>query len=305
MPLPPRASISGSSGNNTFGEGDAMIPIWGNPNQTFYGDISGKYGDDNAWFASVGLGGRKIFQNTIFGVYFFTDYNKTPHANNFTVLNPGIEFMTNRWDGHLNSYIPVGSKSELMGVFTGSQLGMPNTTFFQGHAEYNVLFDQLENAGPGVDLEVGHTFNSFDLNRMRVFTGGYYFDPKYTASVKGVEAGFEMPLKYKWASLEARDSYDNINHNTFILTLRFTFGGLDKTNESEIQGRMLDRIPRHIANLNNGDGIPTQIAIVNTGSKALIRDNIWFFHADGVPSVVQGWQSCTFEHPCVGLSHTN
>lgn len=305
LPLLPRVFIWGSSGTNTFGEGDAMIPIWGNPNQIFYGDISAKYGDDGAWFASAGIGGRKIFQNTIFGAYLFTDYNQTPNANFFTVLNPGIEFMTNQWDGHLNGYVPVGQDSELMGIFTGNQLGMLNTSFFRGHAEYDALFDQIENVGPGFDVEVGHTFNtSFIPKRSRVFAGGYYFNPKYTSNVNGVEAGFEMPLKYKWFSVEVRDSYDNINHNTFLLTLRLTFGGLDKTGEPDIHDRMLDRIPRHIANLNNGDGIPSKKTIVNTHGIVLIKDNIWFFNADGTPSVVQGFQSCTFEHPCIGLAQT-
>ncbi|KTD18572.1 Uncharacterised protein [Legionella lansingensis] len=113
-----------------------------------------------------------------------------------------------------------------------------------------------------------------------------------------------MPLKFKWASVEVRDSYDNINHNTFLLTLRLTFGGLDKTGEPDIHDRMLDRIPRHIANLNNGDGIPSEKGIINTGRTVLIKDNIWFFNADGTPSVAQGFQSCTFEHPCIGLAQT-
>jgi hypothetical protein len=302
--LPPRASIWGSSGTNTFGESDVMIPIWGNPNQTFYGDISGKYGDDRGWYASGGLGGRKIIHNTILGAYLFTDYNKTPNANYFTVVNPGIEFMNNQWDGHINSYFPVASQSDLMGIFTADQLGLPTTSLFRGHAEYAPLFDLVENVGPGVDLEIGRTFNLSYLNRARVFVGGYYFDPKYTSEVNGVEAGFELPLKYQWASVEVRDSYDNINHNTILLTLRFTLGGLDKRGEANIHDRMLDRIPRHIANLSNGDGIPSKKTIIDNGRTALIRDNIWFFKAAGTLSVVQGFQSCTFEHPCFGFAQT-
>lgn len=308
IPLPSRVSIWASSGTNTFGEGDAMIPLWGNPKQIFFGDITGKYGDDRAWLASIGLGGRKVVRNnSILGAYFFTDYNKTPNANYFTILNPGVELMTNQWDAHLNGYIPVGQKSKLMGVFTGNQIGMPNTSFFRGHAQYDVLFDLLEDVGPGVDLEIGHTFNAFPyLKRTRVFAGGYYFTPKDTSNVSGVEVGFEMPLNFKWASVEVRDSYDNINHNTFLLTLRFTFGGLDKTREPDIHDRMLDRIPRHLGNFYNGDGIPSQKAIVNTGRTTVVKDNIWFFNPDTPSFTVLDqpttFQSCTFEHPCIGLT---
>jgi hypothetical protein len=308
FPLPPRVTIEGSSGNNSFGEGDTMLPLWGNPQQIFYADMTAKYGDDSAWLASIGLGGRKIisnssiFDNTIFGAYFFGDYNKTPNANYFTVLNPGLEFMNNLWDGHLNAYLPVGQKSKVMSVFTGNQLGINNTVFFRGHTEYDALFDLLEDVGPGADIEIGRIF--YSEKRARGFAGAYYYTPKYTANVNGLEAGFEMPLKYKGASVEIRDSYDNVNHNTLLLTLRFTWGGLDKTGEPDIQDRMLDRIPRHLGNLNNGDGIPSQKDIVNTGRTAVVRDNIWFFNADGTPSIVQGFQSCTYENPCIGLAQT-
>lgn len=304
LPLPPRVSIWGSSGTNTFGEGDAMIPIWGNLDQTFYGDISAKYGDDRAWFVSGGLGGRKIIlNNTILGAYLFTDYNKTPDANYFTVLSPGVELMTNTWDGHLNGYVPVGKKSKSMGIFPGSQLGMPNTSFFRGHTQYDYLFNSLENVGSGMDLEIGHTFNTFSyLKRTRAFAAGYYFAPKDAQNVRGIQAGFEMPLNYKWASVEVRDSYDNLNHNTFVLTLSFTFGGLDKTGEPNIHDRMLDRIPRHLGNLNNGDGIPSQNVIVNTGQTTITEDNIWFFQQGA--STLNGvtFDQCTFENPCIGIN---
>lgn len=305
FPLPPRVSIEGTSGTNTFGMGDAMVPLWGNPSQSFYGDIAAKYGDDKAWFLSAGAGARKIYNQTILGMYFFGDYNKTQNANYFKVLNPGIEFMTNQWDGHLNAYVPVGKRNKLMGVFPGSQGGMP-TNFFSGHTEYDKLFDLIENVGSGSDLEIGYTFSS--LNRTRTFAGGYYFNPKYTSNVTGFEVGLEMPLKYQWASVEIRDSYDNVNHNTFVLTLRLTFGGLDKTAAPDIHDRMLDRIPRHLANLSTGDGIPSEKKFVDTGKITVVRDNIWFFNPDApVFSVLRAesiFEECTFEHPCIGLNQT-
>ncbi len=305
LPLPPRLSLEATSGDNTFGEGDAMFPLWGNTEHIFYGDIGAKYGDDSAWFASMGVGGRKVIYNdTIFGAYFFIDYNKTPNANYFTVFNPGIEFMTTQWDGHLNGYLPTGQQSASTGVFTtGSSLGF-NTTSFAVHTQYDAVFGLLEDVGPGFDLEVGHTFNTSSwLKKTRVFGGGYYFTPHYTSNINGIEAGFEIPLNYKWASVEVRDSYDNLNHNTFLLTLKLTLGGLDQSENFDIHDRMLDQIPRHLGNLNNGDGIPSQKAFVNTGNTVVVRDNIWFF-TDGTPTPVEGFQSCTFEHPCMGLAQS-
>jgi hypothetical protein len=304
LPLPARLSLEATSGDNTFGEGDAMFPFWGDTEHIFYGDIGGKYGDDSAWFASIGLGGRKIIHDdTILGTYLFMDYNKTPNANYFTVFNPGIEFMTNQWDGHLNGYLPTGRQSAEISTFTGSSLGL-NTTSFSAHTQYDAVFNLLEDVGHGVDLEIGHTFHpSSWLKKTRVFGGGYYFTPHSTSNINGIEAGFEIPLRYKWASLEVRDSYDNLNHNTFLLTLKLTFGGLEQSESFDIHDRMLDQIPRHLGNLNNGNGIPSQKALVNTGSTVVARDNIWFF-TEGTPTTVEGFQSCTFEHPCTGLAQS-
>ena len=305
LPLLSRMEIAGTSGTATFGQGDLMVPLWGTSSQFLYSDILAKMGDDNAYLISMGLGVRGIANgNTILGAYFFGDYNKSPNSNYFTILNPGLEFMTNAWDGHFNGYVPVGPTVITMQRLTGTQVGQPNTYFFERHTEYQVLYDNIEDVGPGFDLEVGRTFSS--LKRLHLFGGGYYFAPQYTESITGVEAGVDVPLKYKWATAEARDSYDNVRKNTFTLTLRVTIGGPDKTGSPEIHDRLLDRIPRHIADLSTGDGIPSQTKIVDRDSRAVIMDNIWFFHPDsgGISNVrlPDGFESCTFEHPCVGLT---
>jgi hypothetical protein len=301
--LPPRVFLWGNAGNRLFGEGDAMIPLWGNNSHALFADLTAKYGNDNAGLISFGLGNRTVVNNnTIFGAYLFGDYNKTLNANYFTVVNPGIEGMTNKWDAHLNGYFPVGKKSKTMAIYTGTQAGISNTIFFSRHSQYDKLFDLVEDVGVGSDIEVGRTFTS--LNQARLFGGGYYFSPKYSPAIRGVEGGIEMPLKYRGMQVGIRDSYDNINHNTIALTLRVTFGGLEQTQTADIHERMLDLIPRHLGNLRSGDGIPSQENVVDTGKITLIQDNIWFFNADGAPSMVEGFQSCTFEHPCIGLAQT-
>jgi hypothetical protein len=301
--LPTRVFVWGNAGNRFFGEGDAMIPLIGNRNQTFFVDLTGKYGNDDAGLLSAGLGNRTIVRdNMILGAYVFGDYNKTPNSNYFKVINPGIEGMTSEWDAHLNGYFPVGDRSKTMAIYSGSQAGVSNTIFFSGHSQYDKLFDLVEDVGAGTDFEIGRTF--FSLNHARFFAGGYYFSPKYSSTIKGVEGGIEMPLKYRALQVGVRDSYDNLNHNTIALTLRVSFGGLEQTTPPDIHQRMLDLIPRHLGSLRSGDGIPSEESIVDTGRRILLQDNIWFFRADGTPSVVEGVQSCTFEHPCIGLAQT-
>jgi hypothetical protein len=306
LPLPPRATVWGVTGDNSFVEGDTMWPIWGNWGEAIYVDGGAKYGNDNTWFGSVGLGGRKIFQDTtLLGAYFFTDFNRTNYANHFTVLNPGVEFMTARWDGHVNGYFPINEKTKLIGVFNGNQLHLNNTTFFSGHAEYDRLFDYVETVGSGADVEIGHTFTS--LHRTRIFAGGYHFQPKHTPNINGIAAGIEVPLTFRNATVELRDSYDNYRRNTFLVSLRLSLGGTDKTAVPHVADRMLDPIPRHLANWSNGNGIPTRTRIINTGRRVLIRDNIWFFNPNNSPlylTPVVDFQSCTYEHPCIGLGQS-
>ncbi|MBA2656153.1 MAG: inverse autotransporter beta domain-containing protein [Tatlockia sp.] len=303
--LPPRLFIEGTTVSNTFGKGDLMLPLFGQNNQLIHGDIQAKYGNQNAWVLSGGLGTRTIQNQAILGAYFFTDYNKTPNGNYFTVLNPGLEVMTNHWDWHLNGYAPLGKKYKTIRILNSNQAGKTNTQFFSGHTQYNRLFDLIEDVGPGADLELGFTPSSF--KRTRAFVGGYYFTPKYTSNVRGVEAGFEIPLNYSWASLEVRDTYDNVNKNTFVLTLRLKFGGLNKTDGLEIHNRLLDRIPRHLGSYDRGDGIPSKKEIIYKGRTVVEQNNLWFFNPDSYETLAfepTSFQSCTFEHPCVGLSQS-
>ncbi|MDF1931789.1 hypothetical protein PGH45_19365 [Legionella pneumophila] len=73
--LPPRVFAWGNAGNRFFGEADAMIPLMGNSNQSFFLDLTGKYGDDDAGLLSAGLGSRTIVRDdTILGLYLFGDY---------------------------------------------------------------------------------------------------------------------------------------------------------------------------------------------------------------------------------------
>lgn len=300
--LPPRVTLSGTTGNNSFGEGDAMIPLVGNCNQLFYTDVGSKYGENDAWFGSIGLGDRNIVNNnTILGAYVFGDYNKTTNANYFPVVNPGVELMTNAWDAHWNGYFPVGEQSKLVALYTGQQLGILNTELFTGHSEYSNLFDLRENVGPGTDFEVGRTF--YPLNRTRFFAGSYFFNPDHMSGIHGIEGGFQIPVYHQTVFAEFRDSYDNVYRNTATVSFRINFGGMNKTCAPDIHDRMLDVIPRHLANLYNGNGIPSPTKIMITGRYSLVRDNIWFFlPTNGAPSTINGFQDGTYENPAHGLS---
>lgn len=268
FPLPPRLYLGIAYGTTTFGEGDLLAPIWGNNNQIFHGDINLKYGDDKAWLASLGLGIRKVLGcDMILGGYLFVDYNRTAENSSFTVLNPGIEFIMTGWDGHINGYFPISRDKEVLNTFTGTQLGIPNSVFLRGQTPYDTVFDYMENIGPGADVEFGYTFNPFSfLDQVRAFLGGYYFAPQYASHIRGIEAGFEISLSHL-LTMDIRDSYDNVNKNTFLLTFRVLLGGIEKCAYSEIHDLILERIPRHLGSLSDGDGIPSQKRLIAAGKK--------------------------------------
>lgn len=302
--LPPRLTLEVASASNTFAAADAMVPLFGSPTQSFYIDGSGKYGDDHARLGSIGLGARGIWSNTIIGGYFFGDFNRSPESNHFDVLNPGLEFMTPLWDGRINGYFPIRHKTVYMDTFTGLQLGKPDSIFYTGHTQRERLFNSIEEVAPGADVQLGYT--APNLHWTRFFAGGYGFSPKYTRTVRGIAGGFETPLKFNWAEVKIQDSYDNIEKNTFLVSLQLTFGGLNKIGSYDVVNRMLDLIPRHIADLQTGDGIPTQKKIINKGQTLVLDSNLWFFNPDGSnfgdTNPVTTFESCTFEHPCIGLS---
>lgn len=262
-PLPKRLTLSASAGTNVFGMGDALLPVIGNLQQMIFADVTGKYGDDHAWLVSAGVGGRKILNDfAIVGGYVFADFNRTADGSQFPVLNPGLEVMTNQWDGHVNGYLPVGNREKTLTRLTSTQLGFPG--FYRDGIPYENIYDIREVVGPGLEVEVGYTSAQFYfLHRPRIFAGGYFFMPKRVKTIRGVEAGIELRFN-RYVTLEFRDSFDNIQLNTALITLSFTFGGLKKLEIPTISDRMLDRIPRHFADLSIGDGIPSERSGKNT-----------------------------------------
>lgn len=297
IPPLPRITVSGNAGNLWFAETDALFPILNTPSGICFADVTGKYGNDNAWLLSFGLGSRNIVSdNALFGGYIFTDFNKTAYDKYISVLNPGVEGMSNAWDFHMNAYFPLGKKSRKLSTFSGNE-NIPNSVFFAEHRQYSSVYNYLENVGPGYDLEVGKTLFSF--RRARLFSGIYYFSPQNSRQIMGIAAGFEAPLKASNFAIAIRDTYDNLNRNTFAVTLRYRFH-IDST-KTQIADRLLDDIPRHIASLRQGNGIPTRNSIVNTGNRIVIRDNIWFFNPGVSYTEVQNYSYCTYETPCYGL----
>lgn len=161
FPLAPRALIEGSSSDShlLFGEGDLMIPMFGNRNEFFFADGYVKAGTEAGRVGSIGGGYRGIRNNYLWGAYAFGDFNRLPRVKShyFSVINPGLELMTNLIDVHLNGYLPVSSRQRITGVSPAEQLGMTQYISFAGHSQFDNLINVVEGIGKGFDGEIGLT----------------------------------------------------------------------------------------------------------------------------------------------------
>ena len=296
FPYWPRALSDGTLSETTnFFAGDLLFPLLGNNDWIGFVDGAAKYGEDQAWLGSVGTGFRGVIRDQLWGAYIFGDRNVSINDQEFWVLNPGLEWMTPQWDSHLNAYIPVSDKRQILGTFTGRELGINDAFYFQEHTLHEYLFNIVDATGPGVDGEVGFTWNN--RYALRTFIGGYYFNMAEGPSITGVEGGIEFPYNEN-ISILIHDAYDRVQRNTFMGTLRIVFGAIPKTPQPDVHTRLLDPFQRHLGSYQTGSGIPIN-TITHQLNKTLMTNNIWFFNPGGTLfNLANGFSNCTYEHPC-------
>lgn len=289
------------SETTNFFAGDMLFPFSGNNDWIGFVDGAGKYGEDKAWLGSIGAGWRGILSNQLWGAYLFGDRNVSINNQDFWVLNPGLEWMNTRIDTHLNAYIPISSKTQTIGTFPGNQLGINGAFYFQEHTLYEYLFNILDATGPGLDAEVGYTWNNW--YSLRTFVGGYHFNMAEGPSISGVEGGIEFPYN-EHISILIHDSYDRVQHNTFMGTLRIVFGAIPKTPLPDVHTRLLDPFQRHLGAYQTGGGIPIN-TVTKRLNKTLQTNNIWFFNEGGALfNLANGFSNCTYENPCGEFSQS-
>lgn len=310
FPYDPRASVWGYEGTRGLGEADVMVPIAGNSDNIIYLDPEGKYASNDTYSSGIGLGFRHVIeQSHIIGAYVFGDYSNAIYNQHFWDINPGIEWMGNLWDFRGNGYIPISNRSRNVGNFFGDQIGIFKFVSFQGHTQYDHIFNVSDEIGPGMDVEVGRVIPG--LNKVRAYVGGYYFSPSDANNIRGIEGRVEYNVNH-YVALEATDTYDNLQHNAALLGVRLTVGGLKEDEASyPIQARLLDPIPRNMATIYTGNAVPvvrTARDITPINNNIIIENNgIYFFNANSgsVYNPALGANNCTFANPCIGTSFTN
>ncbi len=298
LPLPPRATFWGFAGEHQLGQAEAILPIYGNQNALFYFDAQGKTTFSSDWLASFGLGARRIINDQrILGAYMFLDSNTSTTNNQYWFVNPGVESLGQIWDFRANAYIPISTQQKYIGTDFADNFNNDDYIQFHGHTQWDAILQEYESTGSGVDAEIGRTVPK--LPGLRVYFGGYHATSENMSAMNGVSARLEYPLTAH-LGLSLRDSYDNLQHNSVLLGLNLTLGGVDKSPHDQyqaIQNRLLDPIERHLATQAQATGEPINTRQQVFASSVVEKDNIWFFQPIGGSSF-QDASSCTAENPC-------
>jgi hypothetical protein len=308
-----------AGGSATVGQADLLLSLKGDERRNLYLDPQAAYGTDEQWYTDLGLGYRWIQNDAaILGGYIFAGHSQVANQSGFWIANPGVEALGSRWDARINGYIPVGGRSDDLGVF---QLSQSSQFIFTGHTANlvttSVSGNKSQQIGDGVDARVGYqVLRGLPL---KAYLGAYYFSIPHTNNVRGGAAGLEYWMDHN-VKVFANYTYDNLQHNTVVGGLAVSFGGVDESRaDPSLSERLTDPVQRYLANLGHGSGIPSETLLTNLRSITSTRrasltpgalagsalqpivGNVAFFAQTGTPNnggVGLTLANCTFENPC-------
>lgn len=313
-PYPIRFSAQAGAGDQTQGFLEVLFPAWGNETGFAFAGISGQYGSDSSWYGSIGIGGRQVIQDYLLGAYLFADHDTTVDIvnNNWWVANPGIEIIGVQWDSRINAYLPVSEQQqttiEPIPVSDVPPFELSGfQAHFQGRAQYTQDFFRLvkEAIPRGADIDIGYTTSSSQPWRIHGGAYHYQYSEDQFQNMTGIQFGISTPLSRN-LSFQVDLSYDNVNRNSAIVSLRFNAGGTTSENtKEEIEEHLTDPIRRHFGTLYTSSATPVQGeqeygARLNE-SMIIEFDNIWFFTGNNSVLTMDQpitQESCTYENPC-------
>ena len=319
--LPPRLSVNANAGGSaTVGQADLLLSLKGDEQRNLYLDPQAAYGSDEQWYTDLGLGYRWIQNDAaILGGYVFASRSQVARQSGFWIANPGVEALGSRWDARINGYIPIGGRSDDLGIV---QLNQSSRFVFSGHtARFVTTYltgDESQQIGDGIDAKVG--YQVFRNVPLKAYLGAYFFNIPNADNVRGGAAGVEY-----WFDQHVKAfvnyTYDNLQYNTVVGGLAVSFGGVDEARaDPSLSERLTDPVERYLANLGHGSGIPSETLLTNlrtsrgsvlnnrgTGSggeeseSELLDSDVAYFSQTGTPNnggVGLSLANCTFENPC-------
>jgi hypothetical protein len=194
IPFWPKLSLWGYAGSDQLLSGDLLTPVWGNDHQLVYVDPQGKFDEDQNWMASIGSGYRYRFNSqNIFGAYLFFDANALAKQAPFWFVSPGLEWINAEWSYRINGYLPISAHNRFIDTVYADDIGFASGVTIQGHQQYAYLYNENEQVGPGLDMQITRIFPQ--LHHTEISLGGYHFSFKDSADINGIEGRLEIPVR--------------------------------------------------------------------------------------------------------------
>jgi hypothetical protein len=262
----PHAYLYGYSGTDLVGEADILQPISQDNKSNLFLYAQGSYGSErelsglimqNPWFANFGIGYRDIFSKLgLVGGYIFADYNGTSIGKQVWTLGPGVERLGKYWEFRANGYFPVGTHSWTQ-TYWADEVGDYSYRHATGYEMYDAKFIFHEEAAAGGDAEIGARLFKLGGVITKIYANGYYFDMHKHQDVLG--GGGRLTFqKTRAVKFSVNDSYDNYQHNRFVLGVELSLYdliGSDRNkpiDEDDLQPRLNDPIERDFAATGGG-----------------------------------------------------
>ena len=177
-------------------------------------DLRGHAFNTGKFAANVGLGGRTIWGDRVYGLNAYYDY-RDGHHKGYSQVSAGLETLGKLWDLRFNGYLPVGGK-----------VSRPYSRAFAGFSGHSVLVARkFEYSMKGVDGELGFHFGKTTDFDFYAAAGSYYFTGHFGKAAIGVKA--RVAAYYKdYVTLELSNSYDAVFHDNVQgqITLSMPFG---------------------------------------------------------------------------------
>lgn len=291
------ASIAGLYSSKSIATFDLLLPITGQAEQFLFIDPQGLFHSSEEYSGSFGAGYRSLTKAGILSGYIFADYNQA-QGENFWFLSPGIQRLGEAVDFAANLYIPISSQRIDTGVQFVDELGSDEFVSFQGHQQVDQLANTFVSTGTGFDAELGYRLPFF-ANNIRIYGGGYYFQPKDNEHIAGAESRLNIPMN-KYINLTASEAYDNVAHNTAKIGLTLTLGGRENTRHNDLSQRIVDPLSRNLIAITGSSTTnqPVSQGYELSNEFAVEQTNIWFFTSTANPETEITSNSCTADNPC-------
>jgi hypothetical protein len=184
-----------------YAELGLFLPLYSLNNSLLFFDCTAYRFNDAKYASNTGIGLRKSFENGhVAGTNIYYDHLDGKFGKVFQRLGFGFEWLEDRWDVRLNSYINVGRQTHF-------SKKIPHYNYL---GNYHATCQKTQfSISQGADAEIGFSFMRRHQLAAYGAIGPYY----YSGHEKHYFGGqARMEINYSFVSLQARTSYDKQNH---------------------------------------------------------------------------------------------